>query len=68
MCVVVVGGGGVVLVVQVVFVGLFLRGEGEGGRGGGRGFGMVDQLLTERGLQGGQEKKEGIKEKRFDTC
>ena len=41
---------------------------GGGGGGGGRGFSSIDQSLTERGLKGGQEKKERIKEKRFDIC
>ena len=33
-----------------------------------RGFSTVHQSLTERGLKGDQEKKERIKEKRFDAC
>ena len=28
----------------------------------------INVLQTKRGLKGGQEKKEGIKEKRFDAC
>ena len=38
------------------------------GWGGGGGVITVDQSLTKRGLKGGQEKKERIKEKRFDAC
>ena len=50
---------------SVCFGSLFFGG---GGGGGGRGFSTIDQSLTERGLKGGQEKKERIKEKRFDAC
>ena len=32
------------------------------------GFGTLEQSLTKRGLKGGQEKKEGIKEKVVDVC
>ena len=32
------------------------------------GFSTLVQSLTKRGLKGGQEKKEGIKEKLFDVC
>ena len=32
------------------------------------GFGTLEQSLTKRELKGGQEKKEGIKEKLFDVC
>ena len=41
---------------------------GGGGCRGERGFSTIDQSLTERRLKGGQEKKERIKEKRFDAC
>ena len=54
-----------VCVLGVVFVLFF---GGGGGWRGVRGFSTVDQSLTERGLKGGQEKKERIKEKRFDAC
>ena len=49
---------------SVCFGSLFWGGGGVGGRG----FSTIDQSLTERGLKGGQEKKERIKEKRFDAC
>ena len=52
---------------ECVFWESFFWGVGGVG-GGGRGFRTIDQSLTERGLKGGQEKKERIKEKRFDAC
>ena len=56
---------------SVCFGSLFWWGVGWGWGGSGgerRGFSTIDQSLTERGLKGGQEKKERIKEKRFDAC
>ena len=53
---------------ECVFWESFLGWGGGVGWGGGRGFSTIDQSLTERGLKGGQEKKERIKEKRFDAC
>ena len=51
-----------------VYFGSLLWGWGRGWGGGWGGFSTIDQSLTERGLKGGQEKKERIKEKRFDAC
>ena len=59
------------VVLFVVFLGVdrgWGWGERERERERGGGFGTVDQSLTKKGLKGCQEKKEGIKEKRFDAC